>query len=146
APAVRAGTCWYRRIAPEPSGYRRRDAPRASARAASARSRCAPAHGEGGMGSMRERLGAAARAALVCALTPACVGVLASPAAAHGHTVKGFLSLQDSTLFFGKVCEGSGGFVDISEGTRVVVRDAGGHVVGRARFGAGRGAGHGEAG
>ena len=60
--------------------------------------------------------------------------------AANDHTVKGFLSLQDSATFMGKECQGAGGYTDLVEGTPVVVRDGDGEVIGSGRFAAGRGA------
>jgi len=63
-----------------------------------------------------------------------------------GHTVKGYLSLQDSAVFVGKVCQGAGGYTDLLEGTPVVVRDGDGQILGTTHFGAGKGAGGGKLG
>src|SRR3954447_1267898 len=71
----------------------------------------------------------------------ACAGAASPVAADDGHTVKGYLSLQDSAVFVGKVCQGAGGYTDLVEGTPVVVRDGGGQVIGSGRFSAGKGAG-----
>jgi hypothetical protein len=64
-----------------------------------------------------------------------------SASAADGHTVKGYLSLQDSAVFMGKACEGAGGYTDLGEGTPVVVRDGDGEIIGTGRFSEGKGAG-----
>src|SRR3954454_14020491 len=69
----------------------------------------------------------------------ACAGAASPVAADDGHTVKGYLSLQDSAVFVGKVCQGAGGYTDLVEGTPVVVRDGDGQVIGSGRFAAGRG-------
>jgi len=93
----------------------------------------------------RWRIGAGTLLALViagAALTVVTGGPAAavSPAAAgNDHTVKGYLSLQDSATFVGKECQGAGGYTDLVEGTPVVVRDGDGQVIGSGRFAAGRG-------
>ena len=80
------------------------------------------------------------RALLVLLVAGAAHAAAGSPAvAANDHTVKGFLSLQDSATFIGKECQGAGGYTDLVEGTPVVVRDGDGEVIGSGRFAAGRG-------
>ena len=89
----------------------------------------------------RWRTGARALLALMIVGAAAGMGRASGPAAAadDGHTVKGYLSLQDSATFIGKVCQGAGGYTDLEEGTPVVVRDGDGQVIGAGRFAAGRG-------
>ena len=83
-----------------------------------------------------------ARAFLVLMIVTAAGAATAAPASAEdGHTVKGYLSLQDSAVYMGKACQGAGGYTDLEEGTPVVVRDGDGQVIGTGRFGAGKGAG-----
>ena len=73
--------------------------------------------------------------------------VAALPASADdGHTVKGYLSLQDSAVFAGKACQGVGGYTDLGQGTPVVIRDGDGDIIGTGHFAAGRGAGGGKLG
>ena len=90
--------------------------------------------------SRRWRTGA--RALLALMIVVGAGAAAAAPVAADdGHTVKGYLSLQDSAVFVGKACQGAGGYTDLFEGTPVVVRDGDGQVIGTGRFGAGKGAG-----
>jgi hypothetical protein len=73
--------------------------------------------------------------------------VAALPASADdGHTVKGYLSLQDSAAFAGKACQGVGGYSDLGQGTPVVIRDGDGDIIGSGHFAEGRGAGGGKQG
>ena len=78
---------------------------------------------------------------LVAACATSAAPASASASADDGHTVKGYLSLQDSAVFVGKACQGAGGYTDLVEGTPVVVRDGDGQIIGTGRFGAGRGTG-----
>ena len=81
-------------------------------------------------------------AGLVVGLIVGLVGPSALPAtAAARHTVKGFLSLQDASSYFGKQCRGSGGYVDLAPGTPVVVRDGAGELLATGQFGKGKGSG-----
>jgi hypothetical protein len=83
---------------------------------------------------------------LAAALLPAlgAVALVSSPAAAAGHTIVGYLSLQEHRGYATSPCRGSGGYADIAQGTPVVVRDAQGAVIGQASFGPGRTAGRGD--
>ena len=92
--------------------------------------------------SRRRRAPATALLALVIACTTFAVFVaFAVPATADdGHTVKGYLSLQDSATFVGKACEGAGGYTDLAQGTPVVIRDGDGQVIGTGHFSVGKGA------
>ena len=89
-------------------------------------------------GHRRWRIGVRALLALMIAGT-AFAAATGHAVAANDHTVKGFLSLQDSATFMGKECQGAGGYTDLVEGTPVVVRDGDGEVIGSGRFAAGRG-------
>ena len=76
----------------------------------------------------RWRIGAGPLLALVIAgaaltvVTGDPAAAVSPVAAANDHTVKGYLSLQDSATFVGKECQGAGGYTDLVEGTPVVVR------------------------
>jgi hypothetical protein len=103
--------------------------------------------------SRRWRTGARALLALTMVCGALAVGAgasatasVASASADDGHTVKGYLSLQDSAVFVGKVCQGAGGYTDLGEGTPVVVRDGDGEIIGTGHFSAGKGAGGGRPG
>ena len=91
----------------------------------------------------RWRIGAGPLLALVIAgaaltvVTGGPAAAVSPAAAANDHTVKGYLSLQDSATFVGKECQGAGGYTDLVEGTPVVVRDGDGQVIGSGRFAAG---------
>lgn len=91
------------------------------------------------------RAGQASRARLALGVMTMIVGLLAAfahPAGAeNAHTVRGFLSLQDTGSYFGKQCRGSGGYVDLGPGTRVVIRDSAGQVLGTGEFRRGKGSG-----
>ena len=90
--------------------------------------------------SRRWRSGARALLALMI-VGGAGAATSVSASAADGHTVKGYLSLQDSAVYMGKACQGAGGYTDLGEGTPVVVRDGDGDIIGTGRFSAGKGAG-----
>jgi hypothetical protein len=95
--------------------------------------------------SRRWRTGACALLALT--VVGGALATTPLPASADdGHTVKGYLSLQDSAVFVGKMCQGAGGYTDLVEGTPVVVRDGDGQVIGTGHFGSGKGAGGAKAG
>jgi hypothetical protein len=88
-----------------------------------------------------------ARALLALTMIGSALAATALPATADdGHTVKGYLSLQDSAVFVGKVCQGAGGYTDLEQGTPVVIRDGDGEIIGTGHFTAGRGAGRGKVG
>jgi hypothetical protein len=54
------------------------------------------------------------------------------------HTIIGYLSLQEAGGYFVGPCHGSGGYVDIDQGTPVTVRDESGDVIGEGKFGVGK--------
>jgi len=93
----------------------------------------------------RRRTGARVLLALMVA-GGALVAAALPASADDGHTVKGYLSLQDSAAFMGKACEGIGGYSDLGHGTPVVIRDGDGQIIGSGHFAAGRGAGGGKPG
>jgi hypothetical protein len=92
----------------------------------------------------RRIVGAGTLLALVLTLALASVSAVSSSVAGAAtaksdqHTIIGYLSLQEAGGYFLGPCHGSGGYVDIDQGTPVTVRDESGDVIGEGKFGTGK--------